>query len=160
MLPSFASHPFSSSPYLKLGHKTRSSPLTSSSLLATHAIRIDTIEAFDLLPPLVSVKDIKVYLEKTLRRSGERKREAMMVKGVEKSWQEEKEWRVVELEERRVKISEGRVYVFFPSLFCLMRIGAPLSHRCPVCHKRIGNSVVAIHNPQCVSFPPFLSFCC
>jgi hypothetical protein len=37
-----------------------------------------------------------------------------MVKGVEKSWQEEKEWRVVELEERRVKISEGRVCVLFP----------------------------------------------
>jgi hypothetical protein len=84
------------------------------SLLATHAARIDPIEAFDLLPPLVSVRDVKVYLEKTLRRSGERKREGMMVKGVEKSWQEEKEWRVVELEERRVKISEGRVCVLFP----------------------------------------------
>ncbi|GAA5890028.1 hypothetical protein JCM6882_009206 [Rhodosporidiobolus microsporus] len=98
------------------------------SLLSTHAARIDPLEAFDLLPPLVAVSDIKVYLEKTLRRSGERRREALMVKGVEKAWMEEKEREVVKLEERRVKITEGRV--------------------CPVCSKRIGNSVIAVHNPR------------
>lgn len=87
------------------------------SLLATHAARIDPIEAFDLLPPLVSVSDIKVYLEKTLRRSGERKREAMMVKGIEKASQEDAEWKVLQLEERRVKVSEGRVCVIVSFVF-------------------------------------------
>ncbi|GAA5832662.1 hypothetical protein JCM11251_001402 [Rhodosporidiobolus azoricus] len=98
------------------------------SLLSTHAARIDPLEAFDLLPPLVAVSDIKVYLEKTLRKSGEKRREVSMVKGVAKAWTEEKEREVVKLEERRVKISEGRV--------------------CPVCSKRIGNSVIAVHNPR------------
>ncbi|CEQ42822.1 SPOSA6832_04686 [Sporobolomyces salmonicolor] len=100
-------------------------------LLSTHAARIDPIEAFDLLPPLVALGDIQVYLEKTLRRSGERKREAQMVAAVGRSWIDQKERELVDLEERRVKITEGRV--------------------CPVCHKRIGNSVIAIHNPQSVS---------
>ncbi|GAA5871131.1 hypothetical protein JCM1840_007600 [Sporobolomyces johnsonii] len=98
------------------------------SLLSTHAARIDPIEAFDLLPPLVALGDIKVYLEKTLRRSGERKREAQMVAAIGRSWVDQKEREVVDLEERRVKITDGRV--------------------CPVCHKRIGNSVIAIHNPH------------
>ncbi|GAA5922564.1 hypothetical protein JCM1841_006202 [Sporobolomyces salmonicolor] len=97
-------------------------------LLSTHAARIDPIEAFDLLPPLVALGDIQVYLEKTLRRSGERKREAQMVAAVGRSWIDQKERELVDLEERRVKITEGRV--------------------CPVCHKRIGNSVIAIHNPH------------
>ncbi|GAA5966350.1 hypothetical protein JCM21900_005140 [Sporobolomyces salmonicolor] len=97
-------------------------------LLSTHAARIDPIEAFDLLPPLVALGDIQVYLEKTLRRSGERKREAQMVAAVGRSWIDQKERELVDLEERRVKITDGRV--------------------CPVCHKRIGNSVIAIHNPH------------
>ncbi|GAA6044405.1 hypothetical protein JCM8097_002743 [Rhodosporidiobolus ruineniae] len=98
------------------------------SLLATHAARIPHLEAFDLLPPLVAVKDLQTYLEKTLRRSGERRREGTMVREVQRAWMEEKEWEKVTLEERRVKVSEGRV--------------------CPVCAKRIGNSVIAIHNPH------------
>ncbi|GAA6050759.1 hypothetical protein JCM3770_006612 [Rhodotorula araucariae] len=97
-------------------------------LLSTQAARIDPIEAFDLLPPLVALGDIKVYLEKTVRRSGERAREAKMVKALRRSWLDQQEREVVDLEERRVKITEGRV--------------------CPVCHKRIGNSVIAIHNPH------------
>ncbi|BGP49482.1 Vacuolar morphoproteinsis protein 6 [Rhodotorula kratochvilovae] len=98
------------------------------SLLSTQAARIDPIEAFDLLPPLVALGDIKVYLEKTLRKSNERAREAKMVKALGRSWLDQQEREVVDLEERRVKITEGRV--------------------CPVCHKRIGNSVIAIHNPH------------
>ncbi|GJN90166.1 hypothetical protein Rhopal_003165-T1 [Rhodotorula paludigena] len=98
------------------------------SLLSTQAARIDPTEAFDLLPPLVALGDLQVYLEKTLRRSTERVREAKMVKAIGRSWLDQNEREVVDLEERRVKVTEGRV--------------------CPVCHKRIGNSVIAIHNPH------------
>ncbi|GAA5860999.1 hypothetical protein JCM5353_003083 [Sporobolomyces roseus] len=98
------------------------------SLLSTHAARIDPLEAFDLLPPLVSLSDMQVYLKKTLRRSTERRREAVMVKNVARSWVDQAEGELVDLEERRVKISESRV--------------------CPQCYKRIGNSVIAIHNPH------------
>ncbi|GAA5999473.1 Vam6p [Rhodotorula paludigena] len=98
------------------------------SLLSTQAARIDPTEAFDLLPPLVALGDLQVYLEKTLRRSTERVREAKMVKAMGRCWLDQNEREVVDLEERRVKVTEGRV--------------------CPVCHKRIGNSVIAIHNPH------------
>jgi len=79
------------------------------SLLSTHAARIDPLEAFDLLPPLVSLSDMQVYLKKTLRRSTERKREAVMVKNVARSWLDQAEGELVDLEERRVKISDSRV---------------------------------------------------
>lgn len=80
-------------------------------LLSTQAARIDPIEAFELLPPLVAVSDIKVYLEKTLRRSNERAREAKMVKAIGRSWVDQADREVVDLEERRVKVTEGRVCV-------------------------------------------------
>ncbi|GAA6019853.1 hypothetical protein JCM11491_004841 [Sporobolomyces phaffii] len=98
------------------------------SLLSTHAARIDPLEAFELLPPLVSLDDMQIYLKKTLRRSTERRREAAMVKNVARSWVDQTERDLVDLEERRVKITESRV--------------------CPQCYKRIGNSVIAIHNPH------------
>lgn len=79
------------------------------SLLSTQAARIDPIEAFDLLPPLVALGDIRVYLEKTLRRRNERASEAKMVKAIGRSLLDQQEREVVDLEERRVKITEGRV---------------------------------------------------
>lgn len=81
------------------------------SLLSTHAARIDAIEAFELLPPLVALEDIQVYLTKTLRRSVEKRREAKMVRAVGKSAVDQAEGEVVDLEERRVKITEGRLCV-------------------------------------------------
>ena len=81
------------------------------SLISAHASSIDAIEVFDLLPPLVALSDIKVFLQKTLRRSGERAREAKIVKGIGRSWVDAGEREVVELEERRVKITDARVCV-------------------------------------------------
>lgn len=80
-------------------------------LISAHASSIDAIEVFDLLPPLVALSDIKVFLEKTLRKSGERAREAEIVKGIGRSWVESKEREIVGLEERRVKITESRLWV-------------------------------------------------
>lgn len=79
------------------------------SLLSTHAAHIDPLEAFELLPPLVSLGDLQVYLEKTLRKSTERRREAVMVKNVARSWVDHTESDLVDLEKRRVKISDNRV---------------------------------------------------
>ncbi|GAA5915260.1 hypothetical protein JCM8208_004517 [Rhodotorula glutinis] len=98
------------------------------SLLSTQAARIDPVEAFDLLPPLVALGDLQIYLEKTLRRQTERSTESRMIKAIGRSLLDQQEVEIVDLEERRVKITDGRV--------------------CPVCHKRVGNSVIAIHNPH------------
>lgn len=97
-------------------------------LLSSHAAAIDAVEVFDLLPPLVALRDLQTYLEKTLRRSGERTRDAQLVRAVRQSQMDDAARRVVDLEERRVKVTDGRV--------------------CPVCHKRLGNSVIAIHSPR------------
>lgn len=97
-------------------------------LISSHAAAIDAIEVFDLLPPLVALSDIQTFLEKTLRRSGERVRDAKVIKAIGRSAVDEAERQVVALEERRVKITESRV--------------------CPLCHKRLGNSVIAIHSPR------------
>lgn len=79
------------------------------SLISNHASSIDAIEVFDLLPPLVALSDIKVFLEKTLRRSGERAREGRVVKGIGRSRVDIENREVVALEERRVKITDSRV---------------------------------------------------
>ncbi|KAK4703357.1 Vam6/Vps39-like protein vacuolar protein sorting-associated protein 39, partial [Phenoliferia sp. Uapishka_3] len=98
------------------------------SLISSHASSIDAIEVFDLLPPLVALTDIRVFLEKTLRRSGERAREAKFIKEIGRSWVESEEREIVGLEERRVKVTDSRV--------------------CPHCNKRLGNSVIAVHSPH------------
>ena len=78
-------------------------------LVSSHASSIDAIEVFDLLPPLVALSDIRVFLEKTLRRSGERVREAKVIKSIGRAAVDGEESELVSLEERRVKITEGRV---------------------------------------------------
>lgn len=78
-------------------------------LISSHASSIDAIEVFDLLPPLVALGDIRVFLEKTLRRTGEKVREAKVVKSIGRAAVDGEEAQLVDLEERRVKITEGRV---------------------------------------------------
>jgi len=97
-------------------------------LLSAHAGQMDPGEVFDLLPPLVALGDVKGWLEKSLRRSGERKREGRVVRSVGRAEVAEKGEEVGVLENRRVRVDEGRL--------------------CPQCHKRLGNSVIAIHMPR------------
>ncbi|SCV73601.1 BQ2448_7527 [Microbotryum intermedium] len=97
-------------------------------LVKKYALYLDPIVVFDLLPPLVLVGDLKVFLEKTLRRSVQAKNDRLTLKGITKSLLEKQDTEKVGLEERRVKITEARV--------------------CPVCGKRLGNSVLAIFLPR------------
>ncbi|SCZ95117.1 BZ3500_MvSof-1268-A1-R1_Chr11-3g03615 [Microbotryum saponariae] len=97
-------------------------------LVKKYALYLDPIVVFDLLPPLVSIADLKVFLEKTLRRSVQAKNDTLVLKAITKSLSEKEEREKVDLEERRVKVTEGRV--------------------CPVCGKRLGNSVLAIFLPR------------
>ncbi|KDE07783.1 hypothetical protein MVLG_02051 [Microbotryum lychnidis-dioicae p1A1 Lamole] len=97
-------------------------------LIKKNALYLDPIVVFDLLPPLISIGKLKIFLEKTLRRSVQVKNETLVLKGITKSFLEKEERDKVDLEERRVKINEGRV--------------------CPVCGKRLGKSVLAIFLPR------------
>lgn len=98
------------------------------SLISSHASQMDPIEVFDLLPPLVALSDLRGWLEKSLRRSGQVQREARVVRALGRAECDEKEIAVAALENRRVRVDETRL--------------------CPQCHKRLGNSVIAIHAPR------------
>lgn len=78
-------------------------------LISNHAASIDPIEVFDLLPPLVALGDIKTFLEKTLRKSHEKAREGQVLRGIARSQMDANSQTVVELEERRVKITDSRL---------------------------------------------------
>ena len=97
--------------------ETPSAPLFAPALalLSTQGTRMDTDAALDLLPPLVTVRDVRVFLGKSIRRSVWTAR----MDGVART--------LVDLEGRRVKITDGRL--------------------CPLCRKRLGNSVIAVHSP-------------
>lgn len=97
------------------------------SLIASHAQSFDTIDVLDLLPPLVSLAEIRTFLEKSVRLSRQRAREQTMIRNVSKALLEAQDNDLVALESRRVKITDSRV--------------------CPQCHRRLGNSVIAIHSP-------------
>lgn len=96
-------------------------------LISAHAAQMDPNEVFDLLPPLVALGDLRGWLEKSLRRSGERRREARVVRGVGRAEAGRRGEEVGALEGRRVRVDEGRC--------------------CGVCGKRLGGSVIAVHVP-------------
>ena len=88
---------------------------------------MDTGAALDLLPPLVTVRDVRVFLGKSIRRSVSSGRARRVEKRVWTARMDEVERTLVDLEGRRVKITDGRL--------------------CPLCRKRLGNSVIAVHSP-------------
>lgn len=59
---------------------------------------------------------------------------------------------VVQLEERRVKITDSRMYVvrFYRSPASAVLTASVTTPSCPQCYKRLGNSVIAIHSPKSV----------
>jgi hypothetical protein len=110
-------------------------------LISRHAARIDAAEVFDLLPPLMTVQELQSFLVKAMRRSTELRRGSRVEREIYRARQDQLDLKQVGLEDRRVRITESRV--------------------CPVCHKRLGNSVLAIHAPEYVlSFFSLFSSCC
>ena len=97
------------------------------SLLATQGTKMDAAAVLDLLPPLLTVQDLQIFLQKAVRRSVQTKNARKVEKRVWRARQDQVERTLVDLEGRRVKITDGRL--------------------CPQCHKRLGNSVIAIHSP-------------
>ncbi|KAK4050609.1 Vacuolar morphogenesis protein 6 [Microbotryomycetes sp. JL201] len=94
----------------KPGHALQLEPALS--LLSGHASSIDPTHVFGLLPPLVGVKDLSTYLERTLRHSKQTSRDAQIMRAIEQSRLEQSQFDLVRLESRRVKITETRVSVF------------------------------------------------
>ncbi|KEI41687.1 uncharacterized protein L969DRAFT_85502 [Mixia osmundae IAM 14324] len=98
------------------------------SLLASQGTKINAIEALELLPPVMTIRDLRTFLHKTLRHGREIRNGLSLDKNVYAARRDGLDREKAALEGRRVRITDSRL--------------------CPQCHKRLGSSVVAIHMPH------------
>jgi Vam6/Vps39-like protein vacuolar protein sorting-associated protein 39 len=113
-------------------------------LIARHGPRLDPEETLQLLPPLVSARDVRLFLLGALHVP---RFDARVVREVALSRKDQVARKLMYLEANRVKVTDSRMYVFFcahgsiPDL--LIRFSS-----CPQCHKRIGPSAIVVHAPR------------
>ena len=98
------------------------------SLLARHGTKMDSSAVLELLPPLLTVQELHVFLQKALRKRVHVQNAGKVEKRIWTARKDEVERILVDLEGRRIKITDSRL--------------------CPQCHKRLGTSVIAIHSPR------------
>jgi len=94
-------------------------------LISRQSPRLDTVETLRLLPPLVTAQDVKAFLVDAVRGPVF---DTKVVREVNKARSQQVARKLMALENHRVKITDSRI--------------------CPQCHKRLGNSVIAVHAPR------------
>ncbi|KAG7444850.1 uncharacterized protein BT62DRAFT_970791 [Guyanagaster necrorhizus] len=94
-------------------------------LISRHSPRLDAVETLKLLPPLVTAEDIRTFLVDAMRVPIFNNR---VVRGISKSRNDQLSRKLMILQTKRVKVTDSRI--------------------CPQCHKRLGNSVIAVHSPR------------
>ncbi|KAF9472733.1 hypothetical protein BDN70DRAFT_886627 [Pholiota conissans] len=94
-------------------------------LISRHSPRLDSIETLQLLPPLVTTQDVRAFLIEGLRVPIF---DTQVVRQISKARNDQLARRLMNLQSRRVKVTDSRI--------------------CPQCHKRLGNSVIAVHVPR------------
>jgi len=94
-------------------------------LISRHNARLDPVETLQLLPPLVTAQDIRAFLIETLRVPSF---DTRVVRQISKARNDQLARKLMVLQSRRVKVVDSRI--------------------CPQCHKRLGNSVIAVHTPR------------
>ncbi|CDZ96570.1 Vacuolar assembly/sorting proteins VPS39/VAM6/VPS3 [Phaffia rhodozyma] len=97
------------------------------SLIAKHSTKLEPLEVIEILPPMLTMKDVHSFFLRTLRDSNAQRNEKLVLREVMKCREEQIDWRLMKLQDNRVRISDTRV--------------------CPQCKKRLGNSVIAVHTP-------------
>ncbi|WVQ93507.1 hypothetical protein IAU59_000581 [Kwoniella sp. CBS 9459] len=98
------------------------------SLISKHSTSLPSSPVLDLLPPLVPMQDVHSFFLRTLRESYSKKNDARIVRNLVKGRKEEVERMLLGLEVKRVRINDQRI--------------------CPQCHKRLGQSAIAVHAPR------------
>ena len=78
-------------------------------LISRHSPRLDPVEAMQLLPPLVTAADVKPFLVEALR--GPPKLNTRAHKEIWKARAEQIGWKLMTLQEKRVKVTDSRLYV-------------------------------------------------
>ncbi|KXN86467.1 Vam6/Vps39-like protein [Leucoagaricus sp. SymC.cos] len=94
-------------------------------LISRHNPRLDPVETLNLLPPLVTAQDVRAFLFEALRAPIF---DTRVVRCLSKARNDIVARRLMVLQGRKVKVTDSRI--------------------CPQCHKRLGNSVVAVHAPR------------
>lgn len=94
-------------------------------LISRQSPHLDTLETLRLLPPLVPARDVRAFLVEATRAPIF---DTHVVREVRKGWSEQVGRKLMNLQNRRVRITDGRI--------------------CPQCHKRLGTSVIAVHAPR------------
>ncbi|KAF9448658.1 hypothetical protein P691DRAFT_668993 [Macrolepiota fuliginosa MF-IS2] len=94
-------------------------------LISRHNPRLDPVETLNLLPPLVTADDVRAFLIEALRAPIF---DTRVVRHVSKARHDLVARQLMALQARRVRVTDSRI--------------------CPQCHKRIGNSVIAVHAPR------------
>ncbi|TFL04184.1 hypothetical protein BDV98DRAFT_591033 [Pterulicium gracile] len=95
-------------------------------LMCRHSPRLDSAEALDLIPPLVTVQEVQTFLKDALHAPVF---DSRVITEISRARDEQVSRRLMILQSKRVKVVDSRI--------------------CPNCHKRIGNnSVIAVHSPR------------
>jgi len=79
------------------------------SLISTHGTRLDAKEVLDLLPPLVTMEDVRAFFIKTLRGAMAKKNDSRIVKGLIASRKEEVERVLMASQVKRVRVTDQRM---------------------------------------------------
>jgi len=112
--------------YLRPTSQTSSNLLQPAlELISRHSPRLDPVETLQLLPPLVTADDIRPFLIDSLRTPVF---DTRIVREISRARNDQLARRLMALQSRRVKVTDSRI--------------------CPQCHKRLGNSVIAVHAPR------------
>ncbi|KAJ8516571.1 hypothetical protein ONZ45_g6127 [Pleurotus djamor] len=94
-------------------------------LISRQSPRLDSVETMRLLPPLVTAQSVQTFLVEALRAPVF---DAQVIRNISKARSDQLARRLMLLQSKRVKVTDSRI--------------------CPQCHKRIGNSVIAVHVPR------------
>ncbi|WRT65779.1 uncharacterized protein IL334_002728 [Kwoniella shivajii] len=120
--------------YLRPQPPTKSTPAPEPllgpalSLVSKHSTSLPPSPVLDLLPPLVPMQDVHAFFMRTLRDTHAKRNEARVIKSLVKGRKEELERLLLGLEGKRVRVTDQRI--------------------CPQCHKRLGQSAIAVHAPR------------
>jgi Vam6/Vps39-like protein vacuolar protein sorting-associated protein 39 len=112
-------------------------------LIERHGPRLDPEQTLQLLPPLVSARDVRIFLIGALRVP---RFDARVVREVALARKDQVARKLMYLEANRVKITDSRMYVFMRAQARIPRCSHD-SPSCPLCHKRIGPSAIVVHAP-------------
>ncbi|KAF9532490.1 hypothetical protein CPB83DRAFT_846876 [Crepidotus variabilis] len=94
-------------------------------LISRHSPRLDSVEVLELLPPLVTMDSIRPFLADALCTPVF---DTQVVRNISKARNDHMSRKLMALQMKRVKVTDSRI--------------------CPQCHKRLGNSVIAVHVPR------------